>query len=106
MENTIMSVAQLVDHVMWSLDITSEIEVREDAFDASHHTDFLALDSEDIHAHKVTFKEVSPEGFISSWYRDYPFTKGYILVTERVYRKDFYTGEETFEEFNKLFRVH
>jgi hypothetical protein len=100
------SIAQLCDHVQWSLDLTSGIEVREDQFIADHHTDFLSLDKEDIHAHKVTFHEVSPEGFISSWYKDYPFVKGYILVTERVFRRNFTTGEETFEEFNKLFRVH
>ena len=106
MENTVMSTAELVSHVEWSLDLTSGIDVREDAFDASHHTDHLLIDNEEIHATKHTFKEVSPEGFISSWYRDYPFVKGYLLVTTKVFRKNFTTGEETFEEFNKLFRVY
>lgn len=74
---TIMTTQQLVDHVQWSLDLTSIPEVREDQFIADHHTDYLLLDKEEIRATKYTFHEVSPEGFISSWYRDYPFVKGY-----------------------------
>ena len=105
MENTVMAISQLCDHVKWSLDLTSIPEIREDAFDASHYVDHLLLDKEDIHASKHVFHEVSPEGYISFWHRDYPFVKGYILVTTTVYRRHFYTGEETFEEFNKLFAV-
>ena len=100
------SIAQLVDHVQWSLDLTSEIEVREDQFIADHHTDYLLLDHEEVRAIKHTFSEVSPEGFISSWYRDYPFVKGFILVQERIYSKDFITGEESYNQVNKLFRVY
>lgn len=101
-----MNQTELISHVEWSLDLTSPIELMEMEFKEDFNTDYLVINNERIFAQKYYFKEITPEGYISTWYRDYPLTKGnYILVIWEHFRKDFTTGEENKSTTNQLYSL-
>ena len=111
MENTVMTTDQLVNHIVWSLDLVSPVNVRDLNFGEWYPTlqkTFLNLTEEGISASTRSFKHITEEGYISTWYDhldDVP-TSGYMLIIQDGYDKTF--GISTPEEccrwqYNELY---
>lgn len=105
-----MTTEQLVNHIQWSLDLVSPIQVREESFDKWYplYGSRSMVNEYLVHATEVSFKHVTEEGHISTWHDhvDEIPTTGFILVTEDGYRKEF--GVDTPEEccrwqYNELY---
>jgi hypothetical protein len=102
MTNTIMSIEELVNHVMWSLDLDN-LELAKNPFKENDFQDFIEVDADEevISARYYTFKSISPEGFISRVTREnFPKT-GFILVQEKELPKHIYGQTTT----NKLYTL-
>ena len=89
----VMNQSELISHISWSLDLTSPIQVREESFKRWYplYGCRSIVNEYIIHATECSFKHITPEGFISTWYDhvDPMPTSGYILVIEEGYRKEF-----------------
>ena len=107
-----MTTETIIAHAIFSLDLVSPINVKEELdfvklYPLIQKT-FLNITEEGIRAFKRSFKHISEEGYITTWYDhldDIP-TSGFILVTENGYRKEF--GVDTPEEccrwqYNELY---
>lgn len=114
MENTVMTTETIIAHTIFSLDLVSPINVKEELdfvklYPLIQKT-FLNITEEGIRAFKRSFKHISEEGFISTWHDhvdDVP-KNGYMLIIQDGYDKTF--GGDTPEEncrwqYNELFTL-
>ena len=107
MEAQVMNQTELISHVEWSLDLKSPIQVREESFKRWYplYGCRSIVNEYIIHATECSFKHITPEGFISTWYDhvDPMPTSGYILVIEEGYRKEFCDDTEERWQLSELY---
>ena len=109
METQVMTTDQLVNHIQWSLDLVSPIQVREgESFEKWYplYGSRSMVNEYLVHATQNYFKHITEEGHISTWYDhvDPIPTTGYILVTEEGYKKEFgVNGSENRWQYNELY---
>ena len=111
MEAQVMNQAELISHVEWSLDLKSPIQVREgESFERWYplYGCRSMVNEYVVHATQCSFKHITPEGFISTWYDhvDPIPTSGYILVIEEGYKKEFGNGSEERWQSTELYSLN
>jgi hypothetical protein len=111
MENTVMNQTELISHVEWSLDLKTPIILRDESFEKWYplYGCQAIVNEHVVHATECSFKHITEEGFISTWYDhvDPMPTSGFILVIEEGYRKEFgVNGSEERWQLNELYSLN
>ena len=102
-----LSKKDLIAHIEWSLDdVFESIEAVNEHFREDLHVDEGTIKDNSVFVKNVHFKEISPEGYISNWYRKNPLKKGYyILVIETYFSKDLRSDSHTYYKEGKLYSL-